>query len=258
MKPDEIILKQSYTVLEGMTSLSALFHSKQVGWNDRPIHQVLFDRDKKSKKLRDFLFLQKMAEQYGFLLTETDSSVISGFSTGNTHGGIIALCGQRSIPELSADFIQPNGFYVMIEGVEDPYNFGYALRSLYAAGVDGIILSPRNWMSAAGTVARSSAGTSELFQMAVSSPEDACDTFHDANYEILCAGIRDSVSIYEETFHKPVFLIIGGEKRGISAGVLAKADKIVRIDYGRNFHGSLSAASAASILSFEIMRQNRK
>lgn len=53
----------------------------------------------------------------------------------------------------------------MLEGIEDPYNFDYALRSLYAAGADGIILSERNWMTAAGIVCRASAGASELIPL---------------------------------------------------------------------------------------------
>ncbi len=32
----------------------------------------------------------------------------------------------------------------MLEGIEDPYNFGYAVRSLYAAGADAIVLSPQS------------------------------------------------------------------------------------------------------------------
>jgi 23S rRNA (guanosine2251-2'-O)-methyltransferase len=54
----------------------------------------------------------------------------------------------------------------------------------------------------------------------------------------------------------PVLLVIGGEKRGISAALLAQSDCTVRIDYGRNFRGSLSAASAATVLAFEVLRQN--
>ena len=57
---------------------------------------------------------------------------------------------------------------------------------------------------------------------------------------------------------KPLFLIVGGEKRGISAAALAEADTIVRIDYGRAFGGSLSAASAAAMLGYEVLRQNRE
>ena len=145
----------------------------------------------------------------------------------------------------------------MIEGIEDPYNFGYAIRTLYAAGVTGIILPDRNWMSAAGVVCRASAGASELLPAFVADPLEACDILSSAGYRIVCAGIRDSVSVFDADLKKPIFLIVGGEKRGISAKVLEKADVVVRIDYGREFKGSLSAASAASVLGYEVFRQNR-
>jgi 23S rRNA (guanosine2251-2'-O)-methyltransferase len=145
----------------------------------------------------------------------------------------------------------------MIEGIEDPYNFGYALRSIYAAGADAVILTPRNWMSAAGVVCRSSAGASELLPLFVSEPEEAVHVAKAAGYKVVCAGIRDSVSAFDADLTRPIFLIVGCEKRGISRAVLDLADEVVRLDYGRPFRGSLSAASAASILAYEVLRQNR-
>ena len=169
----------------------------------------------------------------------------------------MALCSPRTIPTLKLEDIRPDSFYVYLEGIEDPYNFGYAIRSLYAAGVSGVILPPRNWMTAGGVVARASAGASECLPLYQAEGEDAVRLFREAGYSILCAGIRDSVSVFEEHFAYPVLLVVGGEKRGISRSLLDAADRIVRIDYGRDFSGSLSAASAATVLAFEIFRQNR-
>jgi 23S rRNA (guanosine2251-2'-O)-methyltransferase len=153
-------------------------------------------------------------------------------------------------------FGKNDGFFVYLEGIEDPYNFGYTLRSLYAAGVDGVILSPRNWMEVAGIVARSSAGASEQLPIAIAEPAEAIAYMKGLGYTVVCAGIRDSVSMYDANLQFPILLVIGGEKRGISAALLAQSDCTVRIDYGRNFRGSLSAASAATVLAFEVLRQN--
>jgi 23S rRNA (guanosine2251-2'-O)-methyltransferase len=144
-----------------------------------------------------------------------------------------------------------------LEGVEDPYNFGYAVRSLYAAGVTGLILDERNWMGVAGVVARSSAGASELMDMYVADPIDAIAMMKSKNYTVLCAGIRDSESLFDIELNKPLLIILGGEKRGISRNVLNLADRIVRIDYGTNFGGSLSTSAAAAVFAFEILRYNR-
>ena len=243
-------------ILEGMTSISALLNAGD--GNDRKIEKVLIDRAKRKSKAAQIGYLTAKSHELGFPVEFVDADEIDRISVGNTHGGILALCTDRTIPSLSKENIRPDSFYVYLEGIEDPYNFGYAIRSLYAAGVSGIILPPRNWMTAAGVVARASAGASECLPIFEAAGEDAVELFREAGYTILCAGIRDSVSIFEEQFSYPVLLVVGGEKRGISRALLDAADRIVRIDYGREFSGSLSAASAATVLAFEIFRQNRK
>ena len=242
-------------ILEGMTSISALLNSD--GVNDRKIKKVLIDSAKRKSKAAQIGYLTAKSHELGFPIEFVEAEEIDRLSVGNTHGGILALCTPRTIPALRAENICPDSFYVYLEGIEDPYNFGYAIRSLYAAGVSGVILPPRNWMSAAGVVARASAGASESLPLFEAEGEDALKLFREAGYSILCAGIRDSVSVFDEQFTYPILLVVGGEKRGISRALLDAADRIVRIDYGREFGGSLSAASAATVLAFEIFRQNR-
>lgn len=252
----------NHTLLEGMTSISALINGIRDGINSRTIEKVYFDREKTHSKGKELGFLRAVSTELGFEIELTDADSIDRMTIGSTHGGIVAHCGERPLPSLEAAFLKngtfarSDGFFVMLEGIEDPYNFGYALRSLYAAGVDGVILSPRNWMGAAGVVARASAGASERLPMAVCEPETAVKMFHERQYRVLCAGIRDSVGLYEADMKRPLLLVVGGEKRGISRVVLDQADQVVRIDYGRNFRGSLSAASAATVLGFEVLRQN--
>ena len=246
-------------LFEGMSSISALIKAidNADSLNDRKILRILIDKTKKDSKKREIAFLNLKAKELGFQIDFVESTVIDQKTVGQTHGGIIAECSERNIPSLSTDNIKENGIYYFLEGVEDPYNFGYAVRSLYASGADGIILSPRNWMGAAGVVARSSAGTSELIDLYISEATEAVNVFKKRGYNVICAGIRDSESIYDADLKKPLFVILGGEKRGISSKVIENADKIVRIDYGNNFGGSLSTAAAAAVFGFEILRQNK-
>jgi len=251
----------NHTLLEGMTSISALIAGIRDGINTRQIEKIYVDEAKAKSKAKELVFLRAVSGELGFEIEMTDASVIDSMTIGTTHGGIIAQCTERPLPSLedavlTQNFLSNQGFYLLLEGIEDPYNFGYALRSLYAAGVDGVILCPRNWMGAAGVVARSSAGASERLPMAVCEPEIAVKLFHEHGYRVLCAGIRNSVSLYEADMSRPLLLVVGGEKRGISRAVLDAADTVVRIDYGREFRGSLSAASAATVLGFEVLRQN--
>ena len=155
------------------------------------------------------------------------------------------------------DQINDNGFYVVLDGIEDPFNFAYAIRSLYAAGADGIIVSSYRFSNADGLICKGSAGTSELIDIFECDINSAIDIFKAKNYKVASAGIRNSVSLYDADLKKPLLLVIGGEKRGISSDVLAKSDMIVSIDYGKTFRGSLTASSAATVLAFEVYRQNK-
>ena len=245
------------TVFEGMTSIRAILHGKEAGVNDRTIDRILYDTAKEKKLLKDLGYLRYMGSRYGFPVEGVDAEVIDSYAIGNTHGGLIAICGARTFPHLSSpDLLPESGFFALIEGIEDPYNFGYAMRSLYACGVDGIILGTRNWMSAAGVVARASAGASEQIPLYVADVSDTIDLFKGVGYLTVAADLRTDRTLGTTPLHKPLLLIAGGEKRGISRSILDKVDLLVKIPYGREFNASLSAASAVTMFAYEIIRQN--
>lgn len=253
----ESIKFEACTVLEGMTSIRALLAARKAGVNDRPIERILCDVSRAKKLEKELRFLERSASEHGYLLETASAEEIDALSLGNSHGGILAICGERALPRLnSVIFDIPAGFYVMVQGIEDPYNFGYALRSLYACGADGVVLCERNWLSAAGVVARASAGASELFPVYVSESEEAVSLFHSIGHTVVCADERTENILGQTPLKKPLLLIVGGERRGISRAVLDAADTLVKIPYGRDFRASLSAASAATIMAYEIQRQN--
>ena len=252
-----MIIESGLSVFEGMTSISALIRAFEASPSTaRRIVAVYYSKDLPRDKFRQIGFLKAKSTELGFDIAACDASDIDSLTSGKTHGGIIAVCTDRQFPAVCADALKKNGIYFMLEGIEDPYNFGYTLRSLYAAGVDGVVLSLRNWMSAAGTVARSSAGCSELIDVFVDTPENAIRSFKAAGFKVVSANIRDSVSLYDAELSAPALFVVGGEKRGISRCVLDETDVNVRIEYGREFSGSLPTAQAAAIIAFEAARAN--
>ena len=253
----ESVKFQNSLVFEGMTSIRAIIKGRELGTTDRKIEKIIYDQQKCNKNAKTIGYLKAVSNDIGFEVVESTESEIEKIALGTSHGGIIAITTERTIPHLTkeADIIK-YGFYCMIQGIEDPYNFGYSLRSLYACGCDGIILPERNWMSAAGVVARSSAGASELMNFYTCTPEFAAEVFHEHGYKIVCADERTDNILGECELPKPILLIVGGEKRGISKSLLDKTDVLVKINYARQFNASLSAASATTMFAYEIMRQN--
>ncbi|HLU10812.1 MAG TPA: RNA methyltransferase [Oceanobacillus sp.] len=238
-------------VLEGLISVEAALRAQS-----RDIHAIYIRRDLREPNV---LRLAKLAAEAGVTAERVTADVIESHVEGKTHGGIIALVGGRRFVNLEA-LIEGKDcpFVVMLDGVEDPYNFGQAVRAFYAAGADGLVVRPRNWMSAAGVVARSSAGASELIPTAVAETTQEAADFYRQHGLIVAVTDRDrAVSLYEADLTTPLFLVIGGEKRGVTRSFADAADVRLKIPYGREFRQSLGTTPAAAILAFEVMRQRK-
>ncbi len=255
MKKEESRFQDS-NIMEGMISFRAVIRGIESKVSDRKIEKVVFDTTRKKNLKGHLSYIRAMSAKYNFDIEEVTKDEIDSLAIGSSHGGILTFTSERTLPTL-CNIPQKDGFYVLLNGIEDPYNFGYALRSLYAAGVDGIIVGKRNWMSAAGVVCRASAGASEEMPIYVSESEtEAANLFQKNGYRLVAADLENSTPMTKADLKKPLLLAIGGEKRGLASELLAMADEIVRIEYGREFKESLSAASAASILSFFVLAQN--
>jgi 23S rRNA (guanosine2251-2'-O)-methyltransferase len=238
-------------VLEGVIAVRAALHA-----GSRELHRILIRTEKDERPVAQ---LEQRARSSGVPVERVPAETIDAVASGTTHGGVVAVAGPRrylSVDELVAGTGAP--FLALLDGIEDPFNFGYALRSLYAAGAHGAVLGPRNWMSAAATVGRASAGASELLPLAVGDPLEAVELCSARGLTIVCAAAeRDARTVYEADLRGPLLLVIGGERRGISRNVLALADVLVRIPYGRDFRASLGTTSAAAVLAFEVLRQRQ-
>jgi 23S rRNA (guanosine2251-2'-O)-methyltransferase len=236
-------------MLEGLVSVRAAIEAES-----RDIETIYVQRDKRDRGISG---LERVAASRGIALERVDRETIEAQASGRTHGGVIALVGPRRFLSLET-LIQgtPTPLVVMLDGIEDPFNFGAAVRALYAAGVDGLVVRPRNWMSAAGIVARSSAGATELMPTAVAETASAAaGLFRTLGLTIACAAKDRAISIYHANLAAPLFVVIGGEKRGITRSFRDQADLRLSIPYGRRFARSLGTASAVAVLAFEAMRQ---
>jgi 23S rRNA (guanosine2251-2'-O)-methyltransferase len=252
------------TILEGFVSIQAALQAQS-----RPIHAIYLRQHKLDQ---DSGRLERLAREHNIPIERISAERIDELTSGKSHGGIAALAGPRHTVPLDT-LLTPHApraslhalrstppFIVMLDGIEDPFNFGYAVRALYAAGVDGLVVQPRNWLSAAGVVARASAGASERIPTAIAdSAQVAADFFRGHGLTIACAAKeKRAVSLYDSNLAIPLFLVAGGEKRGITRSFIDTADLLLQIHYGRPFDQSLGTAAATAVLAFEIMRQRKK
>lgn len=170
------------------------------------------------------------------------------------HGGIAAEVGPRELSPLGDLVAGPAPALFMLDGIEDPFNFGQAVRALYAAGIDGLVVRSRNWLMS-GAAVRASAGATELLPMAEAQSADEAATAARARGLRVAVADEDGAPMSETDLTGPLLLVIGGEKRGITRSFRRAADLRVRIPYGRPFAYALGSAAAATLLAFEVLRQ---
>jgi 23S rRNA (guanosine2251-2'-O)-methyltransferase len=238
--------------LEGAISIEAALQS-----GSRELLNLFVLRGKQDRRIQR---IGRLARNAGVEVKRVPEAFIQERSEGKSHGGLIAQVGPRRFASLG-ELVEgkSNPFVVMLDGIEDPFNFGQAIRALYAAGADGLVVRNRSWLSAASVVARSSAGASERILAAQAETAAAAAAFYASHgLVIACATNKRSVSLYEADLTGSIFLLVGGEKRGITRSFLEQASLRLRIPYQRDYPYSLGAASSAAIIAFEIMRQRHR
>lgn len=238
--------------VEGFISVEAALASPY-----RSVEAIYVKRPFSKRHLGRIRALRRLATSKHIRLSEVDETFFKQNASGVSHGGVMAQVGERQFLTLAQMMSEMNHpFIVMMDGVEDPFNFGQAIRSLFAAGVSGLVLPPRNWTSATATVGRASAGTSELMPIAVAdSAEAAADFYQSQGLKVACMATEGAIDVYEADLTQPLFVLIGGEKRGITRSFLSRAELKLRIPYQRPFTYSLGTTSSAAVLAFERLRQ---
>ncbi len=143
---------------------------------------------------------------------------------------------------------------LVLDGMQDPFNFGAVLRSAAASGVVGIIV-PRSGMAPLNAAAmKASAGAAGRVPIArTASVADAIHQLKERGYWVAGADAGGDVSVWDMVWDRPMAVVIGNEAKGIRPAVLTACDYRVRIPMTGPAE-SLNASVAAGILLFAAAR----
>lgn len=142
---------------------------------------------------------------------------------------------------------------LLLDGIEDPHNFGAILRSADVFGVDGVIIKKRGEAPLNATVAKVSAGASSFIKIAeVANLTQAIDTLKKAGYWLVASDGEAKQSYDEIDYKCPIGLVIGSEGFGISPLVKKNCDFIVKIPMNGHVN-CLNASVAGAIIVSQIV-----
>jgi 23S rRNA (guanosine2251-2'-O)-methyltransferase len=179
------------------------------------------------------------------------------------HQGIAAAVAPREYASFEDIMAIPSlrkepPLFFLLDGVEDPRNFGSILRVADAGGVHGVVIQSHRSASLTPEAVKASAGAAEHVQISmVPNIKHALRAMQDEGITIIGAEADGASIVWDLDLTVPVAVIIGSESEGMRRTVKEHCDIVVRLPMQGKVN-SLNASVAAGVIIFEIMRQRAK
>ena len=175
------------------------------------------------------------------------------------HQGVVAEVSHRGGVSVEDLVTEARGvpLIVVLDGIEDPHNVGAILRTVDAAGADGVVRQSRRAAPLGGATAKASAGAVAHVKVAdVVNIARALEILKGAGvWTVGLAG--DAPKRYDAIdYTLPTALVVGAEETGLRRLVRERCDWLVSIP----MHGrvqSLNVSVAAGVVLFEALRQRQ-
>ncbi|MDD7736269.1 MAG: 23S rRNA (guanosine(2251)-2'-O)-methyltransferase RlmB [Bacilli bacterium] len=181
---------------------------------------------------------------------------ISSFVGNVNHQGIVGEVEDYkylSLEELiKKNENNPNALLVVLDGIEDPHNFGAILRSVDAFGASGVIIGANRQVGLNSTVAKVSTGAIEYVDTCmVVNLNQTIKTLKDNGYWIVASDGEAKDDYRSIDYNTKIALIVGSEGFGVSKLLLKNSDFIVKIPMVGHVN-SLNASVACALFLAQI------
>jgi 23S rRNA (guanosine2251-2'-O)-methyltransferase len=220
----------------------------------RTIERVVVTKGVRNKRILEVI---KRASERGVPLRFEPREALDRAADGERHQGVLAIVADKgllSLEELHKTARTPP-LFMLLDGVEDPRNLGAIIRSVDAAGADGVLLPDRHTASLSDAAARTAAGALDSVKIArIGNVVQALETLKSKGFWIVGFDGSGKERWDAVDYKRPVVLVLGGEGKGIRRLVKEHCDHIVSLPvFGQV--SSLNVSVAAGIALYEAVRQ---
>ena len=201
----------------------------------------------------------RLAEARGVPVKRAAADELDKIARGGSHQGVVAELEESRHVSIEDLLVRANGapLIVVLDQIEDPHNVGAILRTVDAAGADGVVRQSRHAARLDGAASKASAGAVAHVRIAeVVNIARALDTLKDAGvWTVGLAG--DASKRYDEIdFTAPTAIVVGAEGTGLRRLVRERCDWLACIPMSGHVE-SLNVSVAAGIALFEAVRQRK-
>ena len=205
-----------------------------------------------------------LAETQGTEVTVAPAERLRELGHVDEHQGFLARMGP--FPYASVDDVLRGGeegerddgtpaLWLVLDAVQDSFNFGAMVRSAEALGARGIFVGVESQAGVNSLVARSSAGAVNRIPIAETEDLPALvELLRSMGVQTLAADEKGGKPCSECDFRQPTALVLGNEGRGVRPELVDRCDDRVCIPMSGAI-ASLNVAAAAAVLLYESWRQ---
>ncbi|MGY3725629.1 23S rRNA (guanosine2251-2'-O)-methyltransferase [Granulicatella balaenopterae] len=199
-----------------------------------------------------------LAKQNRIQVQNVPKTKLNDLTDNAVHQGVVLSIAAFEYAELDdlfeiAEKREEQPFFMILDGIEDPFNLGSILRSADATGVHGIIIPKRRSVSLTSTVAKTSTGAIEHVPVVrVTNITQTIDELKKRGVWIFGTDMNGTDYRRWKT-DCPLAVVIGNEGKGISRLVKDSVDEMVTIPMTGHVQ-SLNAGVASALMMYEVYR----
>ncbi len=250
--------EQPVNILPERSSRSLIFGTLPVlealRSNPKRIDRIMFAEGVREKRFAEII---ELARANGIVVDRLAREKLDRTALGANHQGVIAFSAAADYvsPAELFETAKPVPLFVVLDGIEDPRNFGAVLRTVECAGADGVFIPERRAVGLTDTVAKAAAGATEYVRVAKTGNLNRLIEQLKENGIWVVGTSGDAATSYTEwDWKQPTALVLGNEGSGLHRLVAENCDVLVKIPmYGKI--DSLNVSVAAGVVLFEARRQ---
>jgi 23S rRNA (guanosine2251-2'-O)-methyltransferase len=205
--------------------------------------------------------LLALAERTSVPIRRVSEEELDRESGGASHQGVVANVSDQRTYDLDSLIrgakATPPALLVVLDGVEDPHNFGAILRCVDAVGAHGVVRQTRRSAPITGATSKASAGALSHVKIAnVVNIARAVAELKEAGIWTVALAADAPLTYDKMDFTLPVAVILGAEGTGVRRLVRERCDFLAAIPM-KGQVDSLNVSVAAGVVLFEARRQRQ-
>ena len=223
--------------------------------SEKDINKIYIERGEKHGSINEIIAKAKDAR---IVLVEVDKMKLDQMA--ENHQGVVAVippfnyCEIEEILECAKNKNE-DPFILILDGIEDPHNFGSIIRTAETAGVHGIIIPKRRNVAVNSTVAKVSTGATTYMKIArVNNLNDTIRRLKEEGLWVIGTDGDAETLYYNQDLKGPLAIIIGSEGFGMSKLVRENSDILIKIPMKGKIT-SLNASVSTGIVIYEAVKQ---